>query len=178
MKTSFLLLLFLPLVTSAQWSLFTSYDGRFQIPAPRSLDYQQATVETPLGEIVYHSYFHKPENDPQGNQWFSVSYCDYPDGAVHSDSTELLVDFFEESIKESAFSVNGEVRYVEDIDYNSFPGRFWRVDYMDGQVIIKSKAYLVAQRFYVIQVVSLKDKSVNEDSARFLDGFKLLVEGG
>lgn len=127
-----------------------------------------------MGQVTYHTFYHQPEKDPQGNQWFSVSYCDYPDGTVHSDSTELLEEFFEETIRESAFSVDGEVRYVETIDYNTLPGRFWRVDYLDGQVVIKSRAYLVANRFYVIQVVMLKDKSANPDALKFLDGFKLI----
>lgn len=164
----------LPLTAGAQWASFSSLDGRFQIPAPKPLQHQEATVETPMGQVTYHTFYHQPEKDPQGNQWFSVSYCDYPDGTVHSDSTELLEEFFEETIRESAFSVDGEVRYVETIDYNTLPGRFWRVDYLDGQVVIKSRAYLVANRFYVIQVVMLKDKSANPDALKFLDGFKLI----
>ncbi|MBK7410823.1 MAG: hypothetical protein IPJ40_23860 [Saprospirales bacterium] len=175
MKTFLFLFLFAPLFVLAQWAPFSSIDGRFQIPSPKPLAHQESTVETPMGVIIYHTYFHQPEKDPNGNQWFSVSYCDYPDGTIHSDSTDLLEEFFEETIKESASSVNGEVRYVEHIDYNTLPGRFWRVDYLNGQVVIKSKAYLIANRFYVIQVVILKDKSANSDAARFLDGFKLLV---
>ena len=175
MKTFLLLFLFAPALALAQWIPFSSVDGRFQIPAPKLLEHQESTVETPMGNITYHTYFNQPQKDPNGNQWFSVSYCDYPDGTIHSDSIDLLEEFFEETIKESASSVNGEVRYVENIDYNTLPGRFWRVDYLNDQVVIKSKAYLVANRFYVIQVVILKDKSANPDAIRFLDGFKLIV---
>lgn len=166
----------IPFQAFAQWAPFSSLDGRFQIPAPKPLDHQESVVETPLGTITYHTYFHKPAGDPHGNQWFSVSYCDYPYGTIHSDSLDLLEEFFEETIKESAFSVNGDVRYVEEIDYNGMPGRFWRVDYLNGKVAIKSRAYLIADRFYVIQVVTLADKSANPEAQRFLDGFKLLVE--
>ncbi len=176
MKTLLLSALFsLPLTLAAQWAPFSSIDGHFQIPAPKPLQHQEAAVETPMGQVVYHTYFYQPDKDPQGNQWFSVSYCDYPEGTVHSDSTELLAEFFDETVKESAFSVDGEVRYVEEIDYNSFPGRFWRVDYLKGQAVIKSKAYLIGNRFYVIQVVMLRDKSANPDAARFLEGFKILA---
>lgn len=152
-------------------------DGRFQISSPKPLEHQESTVETPMGAITYHTYFYKPVEDPQGNQWFSVSYCDYPLETIHSDSTSLLDDFFKETIKESAFSVNGEVRYEEPIDYNGLPGRFWRVDYLNGQATIKSRAFLIANRFYVIQVVSLASKSGNPDVQRFLEGFRLLVGG-
>lgn len=176
MKTLLLFGLFcLPLSLGAQWAPFSSLDGRFQIPSPKPLEHQESTVETPMGAITYHTYFCKPDEDANGNHWFSVSYCDYPEGSVHSDSTALLEEFFEETIKESAFSVNGEVRYVETTDYNGLPGRFWRVDYLNGQAAIKSKAFLLAGRFYVIQVVSLSGKSANPDSQRFFDGFKLLV---
>ena len=174
MKTLSLLLLFIPALATAQWAPFSSIDGRFQVPAPKTLEHQEAVVETDLGQITYHTYYHQPQGDPNGNQWFSVSYCDYPEGTVHSDSIEILEEFFEETVRESAFSVEGEVRYVETIEYNGLPGRFWRVDYLGGQVTIKTKAYLVANRFYVIQAVVLKDKSANPDIARFLDGFKLL----
>lgn len=129
-----------------------------------------------MGAITYHTFFHRPSDDPNGNYWFSVSYCDYPPETINSDSLNLVEEFFDETIKESAFSVNGEVRYVEQVDYNGFPGRFWRVDYLKGQAAIKSKAYLIANRFYVIQVVSLAEKSANPNVQRFLEGFRLLVE--
>ena len=176
MKTLALFFLFcLSSGANAQWALFSSLDGRFQISSPKPLEHQESKTETPLGTITYHTYYYRPVEDPNGNQWFSVSYCDYPHGTIHSDSTSLLDEFFEETIKESAFSVNGEVRYVETIDFSGLPGRFWRVDYLNDQVAIKSKAILLANRFYVIQVVSLAEKSANTDVMKFIEGFKLLT---
>ena len=172
---SSLFLFILPLSLLAQWTTFHSVDGRFSIPTPQSLEHRESELETPMGAIRYHTFFYQPTSDPNGNQFFSVSYCDYPEGALHSDSTEILEEFFAETLKESAFSVNGELRYSEAIVFNGYPGRFWRVDYLNGQAVIKSRAFVVAERFYVIQVVTLREKSANSDLSKFLEGFKLLT---
>ncbi|MDG2420050.1 MAG: hypothetical protein P8M17_13725 [Saprospiraceae bacterium] len=59
---------------------------------------------------------------------------------------------------------------------NEFPGRLWRVDYNDGNGLIKTRSFLVKNRFYSIQVISLKDKGMNLRIDKFLDSFSLLSD--
>jgi hypothetical protein len=103
-----------------------------------------------------------------------VSYCDYPKYSIHSDSTELVKDFFKTTVETAVESVKGELSYSSDITMNEFPGRLWRVDYNDGKALIKTKSFLVKNRYYSIQVISLKDKGMNLQIDKFLDSFSLL----
>jgi hypothetical protein len=60
-------------------------------------------------------------------------------------------------------------------ELSGFPGYFWRVDYLDGKAVIKSKAWLVDNRFYELKTISWKEKNINPSSDKFFESFKLLV---
>ena len=157
-----------------QWELFVSVDGRFKVLAPGEMRLHVQEMETPIGDIDYHTYVHQADAEDTtaaDNLVYMVSYCDYPEGAVHSDSTDLLEDFFDTTINTAINSVDGELVYLDEQTKRDYPGRIWRIDYKDGEASIKTKAFLIKQRFYVVQVVTLKDKRLNPLIDRFLDSF-------
>ena len=78
------------------------------------------------------------EKNPD-NLVYMVSYVDYPKYSIHSDSTELVEDFFKTTVETAVESVKGELSYSSDITMNEYPGRLWRVDYNDGKALIKTK---------------------------------------
>lgn len=176
MKKSIFLFLLFPLFLTAQqdWQEFLSYDGKFKIKTPGKLQENVDTIETAIGKLAYHIFYYENEAQSAENVWYMISYCDYPEGAMHSDSTELLNDFFEGTIEEAVDAVKGELRYATEINELDFPGRLWRIDYLDGQAIVKTRAYMVENRYYAIQTISLKDRHLNKLQDKFLDSFKLL----
>jgi len=103
-----------------------------------------------------------------------ITFCDYPPGTIHSDSTELLKDFFAASVDQATSSVKGELAYQADIVQQGFPGKIWRINYLRDQAVIKTKAFMVRNRFYSIQTVTLKDMAINAASDRFFDSFLIL----
>ncbi|MEO1263238.1 MAG: hypothetical protein AAFZ15_30790 [Bacteroidota bacterium] len=171
MKFLFLLIPSL-IFLQTNWPTFTDMDGRFQISAPGKFDKKTDTLTTDLGLLVYNTFFYQTKDGE--NELYLVSYCDYPPETIIPDSTELIEDFFQTTIESAASSVAGEVLYQSDIQLDNHPGKFWRIDYNDGNAIVKTKAYLVKDRFYSIQVFSLKNKNINAQSELFLDSFKLL----
>lgn len=103
-----------------------------------------------------------------------LSYCDYPEGSLHHDSSDLVRDFLQATVEESAFSVAGTVTWSNSISVGRYPGRFWRVDYKDGRAVIKTKAFVAGRRYYSIQTVMRKSRSLNIAADKFLDSFRLL----
>lgn len=164
----------LPFVQFADWDRFISEKGGFSIMVPGEMTQKENVVETEIGELTYHVYFHKPEEKTADNFLYMVSYCDYPEGTVHSDSTELLAEFFEATVESSVFSIDGDLFYSADIDYRGYPGKMWRVNYGDNTAAIKTKAFVVRSRYYAIQAITLRDKSLNGSIDKFLDSFQLI----
>ncbi|NJK82504.1 MAG: hypothetical protein HC912_00465 [Saprospiraceae bacterium] len=163
----------LHLSVQAQWIEYVDAEGKFTIVAPASLTHKADTVETEIGKLVYHTLFYQAEA-ASANQVFMLSYCDYPAGSVHSDSTALLDDFFKATIREATFSINGELMYQSDEDTQGFPGKYWRIDYRNRQAVIKTKAFVVRNRYYALQIVTTREKHLNPDNERFIESFRLI----
>lgn len=158
---------------SRSWQETTSFNGRFRVLAPASLQEKTDTIQTKLGPLIYHTFFFQSPDQTADNLFYMVSYCDYPTGTVHSDSVELVEAFFDATVEEAAFSINGKLIYSEPISMQGYPGRLWRVEYLNGQALIKTRAYLINNRYYAIQTVALKDKSLNQSTERFFSSFQI-----
>lgn len=163
-----------PKVEDGPWEEMVSHPGRFGLWTPGFMIEKTDTMKTQLGEMAYHTFFFQSPVKTSDNLFYMVSYCDYPEGSVHADSTELLEEFFDVTVKEAAFSISGDLVYSNPWDWNGYPGRIWRVDYLKGEAIIKTRAFLVENRYYTLQTIMLKDKSLNPSSKRFFDSFYLL----
>lgn len=164
--------LFLMSFLFTEWVLYESKDSQFRILAPGALKEKVDTFETKLGELYYHTLFYQAEVET-GNQVYMISYCDYPEGTIHSDSIDLLPNFFKETMETATFSINGELMYKTDEEVQGFPGKYWRIDYRQGKAVIKTKAFLVKNRYYALQVVATKERHINPDSDRFIESFRL-----
>jgi hypothetical protein len=171
MKLYYCLLLLLPF--STDWVTYESKDGQFKLATPDKLTLNIDTVETEIGELHYHTLFTQGDQSV-GNQVYMLSYCDYPEGTVHSDSTAILNDFFKTTIRTAAYMVDGELMYQTDEETFGYPGKYWRVDYRSGQAVIKTRAFVAGSRYYALQVVSTKLLHINPDTDRFFDSFQLL----
>ncbi len=163
-----------PMPVTEEWGEYVSENGNFRILAPGSMTEKVDSIETKIGKVAYHTFFYQDDRKDADIKIFMVSYCDYPESSVHSDSLDLIAPFFEETMDAAVFSIDGDLAYWDEIKLYQYPGRFWRVNYLNDQALIKTKAYLVRNRFYSLQTVMLKSKSMNTSSERFLDSFRLL----
>ena len=178
--TNHLLFLFFPFFLFSQnlsWKVFQSYDGRFKVEIPGGeLQKHERQIYTDIGEITYITYFYQSPEKNAENALYSVSYCDYPAYTMHSDSTALLEEFFNNTISSAKESVYGELRYADNINYLDYPGKLFRIDYRQATATLKSKTYLVNNRFYNVQIATTKGKSLNDAADHFLDSFHLISE--
>lgn len=174
MKYLFLLSI-LGIFSQSTWEEFVSLDGKFKVWAPAALTEKIDSVQTDVGTLAYHTFFHQTNyQDETDNIIYMVSFCDYPEGIIFADSTGLATEFFDETMTAAAETVGGEILYSTDIQLKENLGKQWRIDYLDGNAFIKTKAYLVENRYYSIQVISTKKQSLSSQTNQFLDSFELL----
>ena len=62
--------------------------------------------------------------------------------------SELLKEFFDTTVETSVESVKGKLSYSSQIKMNEFPGRLWRVDYNDGNGLIKGNINREGKKYY------------------------------
>lgn len=156
------------------WEELISYEGRFRVLSPGKMESKADTIETPLGDLVYHTFFFHTNDKKEENYVYMLSYCDYPEFTVHSDSLDLLQAFFDTTVESAVSSVRGNLMYSTDTDLDDYPGKLWRIDYLNGRGIIKTKAVVVDNRYYAVQTVTRKGRAINQASDAFLDSFRLL----
>ena len=157
-----------------EWVTFVDPDGLFQVEMPDSVWSNRTHVETAVGVLEYVTHTSEEEVGST-SVLYSVSYCDYPAGIFHPDSTELLGLFFDATVGSAVESVGGELIYSSDLAQEEYPTRVWKIDATNG-VHIKSKASMVNDRYYCLQITTPKSLSVENNGDRFLSSFKPLIE--
>jgi hypothetical protein len=156
------------------WKEYQSMEGKFKVLTPGEFDKAVDSVQTPIGKMAYHILIYNNTQKNAENLFYMITFCDYPEGTIHSDSTELLKEFFDASIDQALKSVKGELAYQSDISLQGYPGKLWRINYLREQALIKTRAFMVKNRFYTIQTVTVKDMAINTASDRFFDSFIFL----
>jgi hypothetical protein len=156
------------------WKEYQSMEGKFKVLTPGDFDKAVDSVQTPIGKMAYHILIYNNTQKNAENLFYMITFCDYPEGTIHSDSTELLKEFFDASIDQALKSVKGELAYQSDISLQGYPGKLWRINYLREQALIKTRAFMVKNRFYTIQTVTVKDMAINMASDRFFDSFIFL----
>ena len=156
-----------------QWKYYESEEGLFKVLVPGPFTKHLDSITTEVGKLAYHTFLLQRDPKSADNVLYMVSYCDYPPYTAHSDSMELLAPFFDQTVEAATESVEGELLYSNPDFLGTFPGRFWRIDYLNGEAIIKTKAFLVENRYYSLQVITLKDKNRNDSVDRFFESFQL-----
>ena len=172
-------LLFVPFILGISfqnWKEFRSYEGRFRVLIPGEMQRNERTIHTDIGEIKYVTHYYQNTESEVENNVYMVSYCDYPAHSIHSDSTDLIEEFFESTLESATKSISGELRYVDKMNYKDYPSRFWRIDYRSGTATIKTRAFLIKNRFYIVQAAMERGKSLNEAADKFMDSFAVFAE--
>jgi hypothetical protein len=161
--------------TNTEWMQFRNIDGRFKVLTRGNLVEKMATIETSIGTIESHQFVYKPA-EKEENLAYIIMYYDFPEGGMHSDSTELLKEFFDTTVEEAVAKLQGTLIYQNDLEQEGYRARQWRVNYADNQVAIRSRAFMVKQRFYLLQTIGLTEIDQNNVSEYFINSFKLLGE--
>jgi len=161
-------------IISLNWTVFTSENGGFAVLSPAPLDLNVQSIPTQAGEIQLHTYTHKVADSTQQVFLYSVTYYEYPEVLIPSDSTEMVEQFFSETLSAIADRLEGQIVYSEPIASSDYPTRLTRISYQNDSYALKNKMVLANNRFYLIEVFSTSDQVVDNSINKFIDSFKLL----
>ena len=162
-----------------EWVLFVDPNEQFEVSVPDSVILTTTKVHTPLGELEYVVVTSKKVSEDTV-VLYTLSYCDYPEGIFHRDSTELIALFFDETVTQAVESVDGILLYSEDVPYSAnygggkYPTRIWKIVSNKLDIHVKSKAMIVGNRYYCLQVATPASKSVHNGGNKFFDSFKVI----
>lgn len=171
----FAIILSLASFTATEWMQFRNIDGRFKVLIRGAMIEKMATFETDLGNIETHTFVYQPEEQEE-NLIYMIMYYDFPEGGMHSDSTELVQEFFDSTVEEAAASVNGIMIYENGMEHQGYPARQWRINYLENKAVIRTRAFIVRNRYYMLQTIGLAEVEQNNVTEFYINSFKLLGE--
>lgn len=165
------------------WLEAVSYGGKFRVAFPGEVKYKPDTFQTDIGKLNYHVFYHEhflgqgsgveDKDKPGENLLFMLSIYEYPNYTIHSDSTEVHESYFKATIDGATQGVDGELIYTTDIQLNDFPGKMWRINYNNGDGVIRSRAFLIKKRLYLLSVVADRAFSMSSSNERFFESFEI-----
>lgn len=162
------------------WKEITCYDGNFKVSIPGTFQLKSDTILTEVGDLYLHTFYlqqkkieEKEKASTGENLFFTLSIYDYP-FTIHQDSIDLLADFLSTTVKSATEGVGGKLVYQSDISLNEYHGKIWRIHYNKGKDVIRSKAYLIKNRLYLLSVAVEKNYSLSMKTDRYFGSFKFL----
>lgn len=155
------------------WIDVQDLDGRFRIQLPAAWQHQIDTVPTAVGTLAYHTFFLKVPSDTAENEVYMLSYVDYPEGSLHHDSTELVTELLDASLDAAKERMQGDILFSTDKALQYYPGRYWRIDYLQGQASVRTHAFVANNRYYALQTISRSARGINKSTDRFFESFSL-----
>lgn len=138
---------------------------------PSSMEQTSKTSQGPVGELVVHIFKGEQEINKQKIK-YTLQFCDFPEGAIHHDSTDFLNEFFSATINASASSIFGTVDYSDPVKIQGYPGMIWRISFDKGKGLIKSKALVKGNRYFNMKVEYPKSSAFHPDIDKFLDSLR------
>ncbi len=155
-----------------EWILFVDPKEQFEVSVPDSATLTTTKVNTALGVLDYVVVTSRDETSDLV-KLYTVSYCDYPKGVFHKDSTEFIELFFSETVAQAVESMDGDLLYNEDYLGAKYPTRLWKIVSEKLDIHVKSKALIVGDRYYCLQVTTSGSQSVHVSGNKFFDSFKV-----
>jgi hypothetical protein len=168
-KRWLLLLLLVLLLASGcgggtEWQRFEPEIGGFSILFPGTPEKQTETVPTAGGTIE--TVFFLVEQEDMG---YSVNLADYSEVSLSEGDVELML----EGAREGAVrNVGGDLLEETSITLDGHPGRALKIA-VEDQFVVDARFYLVGNRLYILQAISVGNTSHSSNVKKFLDSFRL-----
>ncbi len=128
-------------------------------------------LETELGDLLQETFYISRDEGPV--YVYQINFLEYPEGTIHSDSTDLLDEFYQETIWAAMEQFQGVLVYDNEISLKGFPGRLYRIDYNDEKLTLKVHCFVVRNRYYSVQVIHNKGVKSNAVE-RFFNAFDIV----
>jgi hypothetical protein len=155
------------------WFQFKSDGYNISFPVKPTADTKM--IQSEVGELKMgiNMYDASKSGNKDDNLVYMTMSTEYPDSVINSDMKEKLPTLFRNAVDGSVKRVGGKLLSETEIEIEGFPGREIKVDYRDGLAVIKAQYYLVKNKMFAIQVITLTGKFPNASQELFMKSFQL-----
>jgi len=157
------------------WYLLESEQYGYKIEFPKEPTENPQVVNSVIGELKMNIFMYDAsKGSKDDNLVYMVNYTEYPDTLINSEKTDVLSDFFRNSIDGAVRNVHGKLLSEKEIKIGEYPGREINIDFKDGMAVIRMRLYLVKNKMYMLQTITETKKDFNKSITRFMDSFELI----
>ena len=122
--TLIFLISFININAQDSWSSFGSKEIGFKIQFPKTPKEDSQMVDTDIGKIKMNLFtYDASQNKLDDNLIYGINFSKYPEELISSDMTELLEEFYRNSIDGAVENVNGKILSEKDIFYKDYTGK-------------------------------------------------------
>lgn len=158
--------------TASQWETYEVADFKAKFPSKPT--YETQVVNSAVGDLIMHIHMYDASNATNDdNLVYGIISTEYPDSTIDSNNPEFLSSMFRSAIDGAVANVKGKLISEKPITIGKFPGREVKVDYAEGVAIIRMRLYLVNNKMYILQTITLTAKDNNASINEFLNSFQL-----
>lgn len=167
---SLLNILLLSFVQGQEWEVYKNSEYKFSVAVPGKFLINQRDVLTDAGEIKVTSHAFKT-NDGASNLLYQVLHYPIQSMPEGADSEDYYQEVFASIVEGAVENAQAELFY-ENYELTLVdPFVIWKMK-TKNDIFIKSKAVLHNQRVYILQVMTRKNKSLNDDITTFIESLR------
>jgi hypothetical protein len=151
---------------AGQWKPFSPKDGAFTVQLPASPQEHKKSVKAGAldTEVILYEL-----DVPPGEGKYAIGYSEYPKEMIKAGTEDKRLDNARDAAKNTA---KGKLKREKSLLLDTFPGRELYIDVDDKKAIV-IRLYAVNNRLYEIVAVGSPDFVKSQETAKFLDSFKL-----
>jgi hypothetical protein len=159
--------------TASQWQMYEV--GDFKAKFPSKPTYETQVVNSAVGNLTMHIHTYQDTTGKlDDNIVYGIITTEYPDSIIDSNNPELLANMYRSAIDGAVANVNGKLLSETSITLaGKHGGKEVKVDYGEGMAIIRMRLFIVKNKMYILQVITLTEKDNNASINEFLNSFQL-----
>jgi hypothetical protein len=140
------------------------------VPGP--MQFKDHSVETNLGKIDVFNFFYSVEDTISDNQLYMVTTYTFPDSSIQWSEQSTLDSLFADNVQKSQDDLQAILLYENMEKENGVFTKTWKLQYNNG--VAKFKCFFIEDQYYLLQVYSYKERSLNTSVNRFMQSFRRL----
>ena len=160
--------------TTDKWYLFESTAFGLKVEFPAKPIEKSKPINTEAGEITMHMIEFIPAKEtPDANLEYLVSYSEYP-ADIDPDDKEKQKKLCRKTVDAIVTKLEGKLIKESIITLDGYEGVEARIEYKENTKVLKMRMYIVRNKMYMLETITLMAKDNNKSIQKFMDSFKLL----
>jgi hypothetical protein len=163
---AFILSVLLAATGRADPAVVEDADGHFAATFPAAVSRSNQIIDMDAGQVILCRTY-----AAQGAEFFTVIYCDYPEGYVASTGAAAI---YKDMAKDAADKAKGTIRSQGDCKLGDVAGLEVLIDGPNRVSVERMRLYVVGDRLFQVTFTGRPNSEAGKDAQGFLDSFRLL----